>query len=96
MKKQSVFVLLVGLLILISVPTSGLAGTITNIDGGVAMISAGAGGMGFVCPWCAAGVGAFQLGWGIGMIVSDPPDTLNAGVPVNQISRPFIRPFRLL
>ncbi|MFM2380450.1 MAG: hypothetical protein RLZZ143_3033 [Cyanobacteriota bacterium] len=53
---------------------------------GVAVISAGAG-LGFTASVVGAPVGAFiggfQIGWGIGCVLFDPPDTMNAGVPVS-------------
>jgi|688.fasta_scaffold193722_1 hypothetical protein len=49
---------------------------------GVGLISGGA----LIIPGAQASlpfVGAFQIGWGIGCVLFDPPDTVNAGVPVN-------------
>src|SRR5437763_7390370 len=58
----------------------------TTKTAGVAAISTGTG-LGFAASGVgapvAAFIGGFEIGWGIGCVLFDPPDTANAGLPVS-------------
>jgi hypothetical protein len=72
----------VPVLALILAAQSSFAAPATK-TGGVLAVSAGTALSGLGVTPVGAFVGGFQIGWGIGCVLFDPPDVANAGVPVN-------------